>query len=126
MEDVTQSAYPEPLPREQMRAADADRQATVDQLRRAHDDGRLSLAEFDERVRSAYAARTYADLMRLTVDLPDVQHPPAMPNRGAPDVAAFARPGPFIPPRRRLDRWPSGTSAASSGASWAAPGSASA
>ena len=88
MEAVTQSAYPEPLPREQMRAADADRQATVDRLRKAHDDGRLSLAEYDERVQAAYAARTYADLMLLTADLPDVQHPPAVSHQWVPAAAA--------------------------------------
>jgi len=95
---VTQSVNPEPLPREQMRASDADRQATVDRLRRAHDDGRLSLGEYDERVRSAYAARTYADLMLLTVDLPDLQHPPVVP-RAAPPVAPPVAAPPVRPKR---------------------------
>lgn len=63
-----------------MRAADSDRQAVVDRLRRAHDDGRLTLEEFDERTRTAYTARTYADLMLLTADLPNVTHPPAVPH----------------------------------------------
>jgi hypothetical protein len=53
-----------------MRAADADRQQIADRLRAALDEGRLSLAEFDERVGQAYAARTYADLLPLMEDLP--------------------------------------------------------
>ena len=86
---MTQSAYPEPLPRDQMRASDADRQAVVDKLHKAHDDGRLSLAEYDERVQAAYAARTYADLLLLTADLPDVQYPPAVsPRTRATPLAA--------------------------------------
>jgi len=88
MDSVTQSAYPEPVPREQMRASDADRQAVVDKLREAHDDGRLTLGEFDERTRSAYAARTYADLMLLTADLPTVPRPPAVPEP-EPDLAHY-------------------------------------
>ncbi|MEV4638352.1 DUF1707 domain-containing protein [Actinoplanes sp. NPDC049548] len=55
---------------ESMRAADADRHTVAEQLKSALDEGRLSLAEYDERVRDAYAARTYADLMPLVADLP--------------------------------------------------------
>jgi Domain of unknown function (DUF1707) len=71
---VSQPATPAPQPREpgtaDLRASDADRQATVDRLRRALDEGRLDLSEFDDRIRHAYAARTYAELDRLTFDLP--------------------------------------------------------
>jgi hypothetical protein len=63
-----------------MRASDADRQAVVDRLRGAHDDGRLTLHEFDERTAAAYTARTYADLLLLTADLPDATTPPAVPH----------------------------------------------
>ena len=42
----------------------------VERLRRALDEGRLDLSEFDDRTRRAYAARTYAELDRLTSDLP--------------------------------------------------------
>ncbi|MFI7598387.1 DUF1707 domain-containing protein [Actinoplanes sp. NPDC049681] len=55
---------------ESMRAADADRHTVAEQLKSALDEGRLSLAEYDERVRDVYAARTYADLMPLVADLP--------------------------------------------------------
>jgi hypothetical protein len=79
MGGVTQSANQEPVPRERMRASDADREIVVEKLRLAHDDGRLSLAEYDERVQSAYASRTYGDLALLTADLPSLTRPPAVP-----------------------------------------------
>lgn len=55
---------------ETMRAADADRHKIADQLKAALDEGRLSLGEYDDRVRQAYAARTYAELLILVADLP--------------------------------------------------------
>lgn len=56
---------------ETMRAADADRQQIAEQLKSALDEGRLSLHEYDDRVREAYAARTYGDLVGLVDDLPE-------------------------------------------------------
>jgi hypothetical protein len=58
--------------REHLRAADADRQSVADRLRRALDEGRLDFHEYDGRLQQAYAAKTYGDLDRLVVDLPDV------------------------------------------------------
>ena len=55
---------------ETLRAADSDRQKIADQLRGALDEGRLSLHEYDDRVRDAYAARTYKELLVLVADLP--------------------------------------------------------
>jgi hypothetical protein len=66
---------------ETLRAADADRQKIVDQLKAALDEGRLSLHEYDDRVGLAYAARTYADLLTLVDDLP-------RPGVSAAEVAA--------------------------------------
>jgi hypothetical protein len=62
------SRRPEPMA--DMRAADADRHKIADQLKAALDEGRLSLAEYDDRVREAYAARTYGELLELVTDLP--------------------------------------------------------
>jgi hypothetical protein len=59
-----------PDPMETLRAADADRHQIAAQLKAALDEGRLSLGEYDDRVREAYAARTYADLLPLVADLP--------------------------------------------------------
>jgi len=53
-----------------LRAADADRHQIADQLKAALDEGRLSLAEYDDRVRDAWGARTYAELLILVADLP--------------------------------------------------------
>jgi Domain of unknown function (DUF1707) len=58
-----------------MRASDADRQGVADQLRRALDEGRLDLHEYDERLQRAYAAKTYADLGSLLADLPGTVSP---------------------------------------------------
>jgi hypothetical protein len=56
-----------------MRAADVDRERTAERLREALEEGRLSLHELDERLRDAYAAQTFADLDRVTSDLPDTR-----------------------------------------------------
>jgi hypothetical protein len=56
--------------REGMRAADADREATAERLRVALEEGRLDLYEYDERLQRAYAAKTYAELDGVVVDLP--------------------------------------------------------
>ena len=56
--------------RDEMRAADSDRQAVADKLRVALDEGRLDLHEYDERLQRAYAAKTYGELDGLLTDLP--------------------------------------------------------
>lgn len=56
--------------RRAIRAGDADREETVRQLHRGLTQGRLTVDEFDERVRAAYTARTLGDLADLTRDLP--------------------------------------------------------
>ena len=53
-----------------IRASDDDREDTVRQLRRGLGQGRLTVDEFDERVQSAYAARTLGELDELIRDLP--------------------------------------------------------
>ncbi len=65
--------------RDEMRAADADRQAVADQLRTALDEGRLDLHEYDERLQRAYTAKTYGDLDGLLTDLPARLPEPAAP-----------------------------------------------
>jgi hypothetical protein len=60
----------EQIQRDQMRAGDADRERVAEQLRSAHAEGRLDLAEYDSRVQQAWAARTYGELDQLTADLP--------------------------------------------------------
>jgi hypothetical protein len=55
---------------ERLRAADSDREKVAEQLKAALDEGRLSLHEYDDRVRDAYAAKTYQELLVLLTDLP--------------------------------------------------------
>ncbi len=55
-----------------LRASHADRDHVVEQLRVAAGDGRLSGEELDQRLELALSARTYADLVPLTADLPAV------------------------------------------------------
>ncbi len=59
----------EPEIRPDLRIGDSEREQTVAYLGAAHDEGRLDLAEYDERVASAYRAKIAADLIRLTSDL---------------------------------------------------------
>ncbi|MER7001761.1 DUF1707 domain-containing protein [Dactylosporangium sp. NPDC000555] len=62
--------------REDLRAADVDRQFVAERLKAALDEGRLSLSEYDDRIEETYASRTYGDLDRVLKDLPGF-HPVA-------------------------------------------------
>ncbi len=59
-----------PTPVAQFRASHGDRQLVADRLREALDEGRLTLDEYDDRVKVAYAATTYDDLNALLRDIP--------------------------------------------------------
>jgi hypothetical protein len=62
---------PAPLiPADAARAADSDREAVAERLRIAAGDGRIDLAELEERLGKAYAAKTYGQLEVLVADLP--------------------------------------------------------
>jgi Domain of unknown function (DUF1707) len=62
-----------------VRASDAEREQTVAVLQRSFADGRLTLAELEERASAAYAAQTRAQLSDLTADLPDANKQPKQP-----------------------------------------------
>jgi hypothetical protein len=53
-----------------LRAADADREAVAERLRRAAGEGRLEPDELEERLHRALRARTYGELDRVVADLP--------------------------------------------------------
>ncbi|MER6030416.1 DUF1707 domain-containing protein [Streptomyces sp. NPDC001851] len=53
-----------------LRASDNDRDRVAEVLRDALAEGRLDMAEFEERLEAAYKARTYGELAPLTRDLP--------------------------------------------------------
>jgi hypothetical protein len=70
-----------------LRASDADREATAERLRTAALEGRLDPAELDARLTSAYTARWCSELTTLTLDVT----PPPAPPAPAP---VFVRPAP--------------------------------
>ncbi|AUS81727.1 DUF1707 domain-containing protein [Actinoalloteichus sp. AHMU CJ021] len=95
-----------------MRASDGDRQRVAERLGAAQADGRLSMSEYDTRLRDALAARTYGELDRLTKDLPDPTGGAATPEepgqgladqRGG-DVAERTSGCPATPPKSDLRR----------------------
>jgi hypothetical protein len=61
------------------RIGDRERREVDERLRRAQDDGMITLAEYDERARACYAARYRSELDPLTADLPDEGPSPAPP-----------------------------------------------
>lgn len=54
----------------QLRVSDHDRHQVAELLRLAAGEGRLDLEELEERLEATYAAKTYGDLVSITVDLP--------------------------------------------------------
>lgn len=64
--------------RSTQRASDSDREIVVERLRTAAEEGRLDLAEFEERMAAAYTSKTYGELAPLTADLPEVGGSSAM------------------------------------------------
>ncbi|MEI2714541.1 MAG: DUF1707 domain-containing protein [Nocardioides sp.] len=61
------------------RVSDDDRHKVAELLREAAGAGRLDLDELDERLEKAYAAKTYADLIPITADLPSQAATPQVP-----------------------------------------------
>lgn len=53
-----------------LRASNAEREKTTEALQQAVGEGRITMAEFEERIATAYAAKTRAELDVLTADLP--------------------------------------------------------
>lgn len=73
-----------------LRISDADRHRVAEILREAAGEGRLEIDELDERLEATFAARTYADLVPITHDLPvarpaqaPVPRPAATPATGS-------------------------------------------
>jgi Domain of unknown function (DUF1707) len=91
--------------REELRAADVDRQFVADKLKAALDEGRLSLGEYDDRLRETYAARTYGDLDRLLADLPGARRSQLVPPPPHAAAQPHAPTAPASAPRRGIPRW---------------------
>jgi len=56
--------------RPDLRISDTDRDRAAGVLREAHAEGRITVDELDERLTSVYSAKTFADLVPVTRDLP--------------------------------------------------------
>lgn len=93
--------------RDELRVADVDRAFVAERLSAAIDEGRLSLSEYDERVRDAYAAKTYSDLDKLLMDLPGIAvrsrlaatgPTPVAPDAGQRLASGAAAQHPLAPP----------------------------
>ena len=53
-----------------LRISDEDRHQVAELLRQAAGEGRIDLDELDERLEATYPAKTYGELVPITVDLP--------------------------------------------------------
>ena len=79
--------------RPEVRLSNAEREAIVDRLKIAQDEGRIDLHEFEDRVGQVYAARVPSEVGDVLADLPAAQPPPpAGPpiSQGAPAPPANA------------------------------------
>jgi hypothetical protein len=74
-----------------LRAATADRERTVDVLKAGFAEGRLTQDEYNDRMGTAYNAKTYGELATLTADLPAGAMPPGAPGFFPPPPAARTR-----------------------------------
>lgn len=88
--------------RDHLRAADVDRTYVAEILKRAVDEGRLSLHEYDERLQQTYTARTYGDLDKITLDLPR----PSRRSAVQPSTAQPVVPGGWTPPQQAAAKDP--------------------
>jgi Domain of unknown function (DUF1707) len=64
-----------PDQRPELRISDTDRDRAAEVIREAHAQGRITVDELDERLSSVYAAKTEADLVPVTRDLPATPDP---------------------------------------------------
>lgn len=87
-----QPAAPDP---DRLRASDADREQVAGILHTAMGEGRLTVAEVDDRLRQVYAARTIGELRPITRDLPG--HELAFPEPQAPVAGRVGVPSRVVP-----------------------------
>lgn len=77
-----QASNPDPdTDHDRLRASDADRERVATILHEAVGEGRLTMAEIDERLQQVYAAKTMGELRPITRDLPG--HHLALPDSAA-------------------------------------------
>ena len=104
-------------PAANIRVGHRERDAVVAALQEAAGDGRLSMAELDDRLDAALQAKTYADLdvlvADLSVELPSRALTSALPQAQRPPSAGYSREDPL-----RLD---GGMSSEKRGGVWTVP-----
>jgi len=90
---------------DRIRVSDADRDRVTARLREHFAEGRLTQDELDERISAALSAKTFGDLRRVMVDLPE---PTPVPPRAVPPHQWAGPPHPWAGPhwiaRRRGPR----------------------
>lgn len=77
-----------------LRASDSDRDRTAEVLRDAAAAGRLDFGELETRLEQTYNAKTYADLVPLTADLPEAAGAGRAGTSGAAGEVGVPRQGP--------------------------------
>jgi len=77
---------------ENIRISDADRERVAERLREHFAAGRLTSDELDERVTTAFSAKTYGDLRTVMADLPEPETMGASGQPGQPGAAGPAGP----------------------------------
>ena len=87
-------------PRPEVRISDDERDRIVERLNQAVGEGRLTLAEFEDRVGGVLTARTRADLAPLTADLPEAAAPQVLELRSR--SSSLKRTGRWVVPRRLI------------------------
>jgi hypothetical protein len=84
----------------ELRVGDAERHEAATALQKHFAEGRLTWDELDERLKTAYEARTRRDLRTLFADLPEAPKPQpaqtAVERRRGPDRATIVRAGSFF------------------------------
>jgi hypothetical protein len=85
-----------------LRISDADRERAVERLNEAVSEGRLTMVEFEDRVRAVLAARIAGDLAPHLADLPGQAGTPAGPEHGElrTTMSNLKRKGRWMVPRR--------------------------
>lgn len=90
--------------RPDLRASNADREVAADMLCAAVADGRLTLAELDERLEHVLSARTLREIASRLADLPGARSTAQAPAPGRPRRARSRPARPPVPPAAKT-RW---------------------
>lgn len=94
----------QPQPDDAIRVGTAEREATAARLNTAFEEGRLTLAEHDDRLSACFSAVTRGDLRALVSDLPGSDLPFADASSTAPASAVVPRPAAKPPANERSQK----------------------